>query len=113
MAALPALDIPEREGRLGRATRIGARLSDGLRDLADRGVIEGVRGDGAVWAVALADDLDASAVREHAMRLGMIPRPIGTSTISFCPPLVIEFDDIDRCVDVLEQAIAATRVANA
>jgi putrescine aminotransferase len=109
VAALTALEITEREGLVERATRVGDRLSAGLRDLADRGVVQGVRGEGAVWAVALADDLDASTVREHAMRLGMIPRPIGTSTISFCPPLVIELEDIDRCVEILEQAIAAAR----
>jgi putrescine aminotransferase len=109
VAALTVLDITEREGLLDRAPLVGARLSDGLRDLAARGVVESVRGDGAVWAVALADDLDASAVREQTMRLGMIPRPIGTSTISFCPPLVIDLDDVDRCVEILEEGIAAER----
>lgn len=110
-AALAAIAITEREDLLGRATAIGERLSAGLRDLADRGVVEGVRGTGAVWAVALGDDLRAPAVREETMRRGMIPRPIGDATISFCPPLVIGDADIDACVDVLEQSITALRAA--
>jgi adenosylmethionine-8-amino-7-oxononanoate aminotransferase len=110
-AALSALAITAREGLLERAMSVGRRLSAGLRDLADRGVVEGVRGDGAVWAVALGDDLRAPEVREETMRRGMIPRAIGDATISFCPPLVIDDADIDACVDILEQAITSLRAA--
>lgn len=111
VAALTAIAITEREDLLDRAGVVGARLCAGLEELRDRGIVEEVRGDGAVWAVRLASDLDAGAVREETMRLGMIPRPIGGDTISFCPPLVIELADIDRCVDILEQAITALRSA--
>lgn len=108
-AALTAIEITEREGLLDRAVEVGDRLSTGLEDLRDRGIVESVRGAGAVWAVGLADDVNAADVREETMRLGMIPRPIGADTISFCPPLVIELSDVDRCVDVLDQAITTLR----
>ena len=32
---------------------------------------------------------------------GVIARPIGETTIAFCPPLVIDDADLDRCVEVL------------
>jgi putrescine aminotransferase len=108
-AALVALAITERDDLLARAPRIGARLSSGLRDLAARGVVEGVRGDGAVWAVALADDVRAWDVREEMLRDGVISRPIGDATIAFCPPLVIEDADLDACVTALERAISTLR----
>jgi putrescine---pyruvate transaminase len=37
--------------------------------------------------------------------VGVITRAIGTDTLSFCPPLVITDDDIDRVVDGLATAL--------
>lgn len=107
-AALTALDITRREGLLDRADKIGDRLSSGLRSLAADGAVAEVRGDGAVWAVGL-DDVDAVAVRDAMLSHGVIARPIGTATISFCPPLVITDDDIDQCVSALEAALTQVR----
>ena len=106
-AALVALDITRREGLLDRAEKIGDRLSAGLRSLLDDGQVTDVRGDGAVWAVGL--DVDAVAVRDAMLDHGVIARPIGTGTVSFCPPLVIEDSDIDRCVEALDAALTSVR----
>lgn len=110
-AGVVALDILEREALLDRVAPIGARLSDGLRALAAAGVIEGVRGDGAVWAAALHPDTDAAAVRDAMLGQGVIARPIGTATISFCPPLVIADADIDQSVAALGTAVEQVRSA--
>ena len=107
-AGLAALEITRREELLDRAGKIGARLSDGLESLRADGLVDDVRGDGAVWAVGL-EDLDAAAVRDEMMSHGVIARPIGTATVSFCPPLVIEDDDIDRCVAALGAAVNTVR----
>ena len=111
-AALVALDITRREGLLGRVDKIGNRLAGGLRSLLDDGKVSEVRGDGAVWAVGL-DDVDAVAVRDAMLPLGVIARPIGNATISFCPPLVVDDDDLDRCVEALDSALATVRKAPA
>ena len=107
-AALVALDITRREGLIDRADKIGARLAAGLRSLLDDGKVADVRGDGAVWAVGF-DDVDAVAVRDEMLPLGVIARPIGNATISFCPPLVIADEDLDRCVEALERALRQVR----
>ncbi|MPZ72645.1 MAG: aminotransferase class III-fold pyridoxal phosphate-dependent enzyme [Nitriliruptorales bacterium] len=107
-AAVVALDIIRREGLMDRAGKVGDRLSTGLRALHADGQIADVRGDGAVWAAGL-DDVDAAAVRDAMLPHGVIARPIGTSTISFCPPLVIDDDDIDRCVEALDRAVSDVR----
>ena len=109
-AAVVALEILQREGLLERAEKIGDRLSSGLRALAADGAVAEVRGDGAVWAVGL-DDVDAVAVRDAMLTHGVIARPIGTATVSFCPPLVISDDDLDRCVEALEAALTTVRSA--
>ena len=107
-AALVALDITKREGLVERAEKVGDRLSTGLRSLLADGQVDEVRGDGAVWAVGF-ESLDAVAVRDQMLGLGVIARPIGPSTLSFCPPLVIDDADIDRCVETLDQAVTDIR----
>ncbi len=106
-AALTVIDITRREGLLERAPRIGERLAGGLRALAADGRVPEVRGEGAVWAVGLPEHLPAPVLRDEMLARGVIPRPIGTDTLAFCPPLVIDDGDVDRCVTVLEEALTA------
>lgn len=105
-AGLAALDILRREGLIHRAPKVGERLSEGLRSVADGSdkVVE-VRGEGAVWAVGLAPGVAASAIRDAMLDRGVIVRPIGEETLAFCPPLVIEDVDVDRCVEALDAAL--------
>ncbi len=102
-AALVALDILEREGLLDRAPKIGERLGSGLASLRDDGRVAGVRGVGAIWAVELRAEHSATALRDAMLTHGVIARALGESTLAFCPPLVIEDADVDRCVSALEE----------
>jgi len=108
-AAVAAIDITERESLLERAVKLGEHLSTGLRELHERGSVTEFRGEGAVWAVSLADGIGAPDVREAMLERGVIARPIGTSTIAFSPPLVTTDAQLDRCVDALDAAVAAVR----
>jgi adenosylmethionine-8-amino-7-oxononanoate aminotransferase len=103
--ALAALDITAGEGLLDRAKHVGARLADGLHSLAADGLVREVRGDVAVWAVTLDAAHDATAVRDRMLGLGVITRAIGADALSFCPPLVITDEEIDRIVDGLATAL--------
>jgi len=103
-AAIVNLDIIEREGLVERAHHVGARLSAGLRALADDGVVAAVRGDGAVWAVAQHSHVDPMAVRDKMLDVGVITRAVGTDTNTFCPPLVISDAQVDRIIDALATA---------
>jgi putrescine---pyruvate transaminase len=105
-AALANLDIIEREALLARAVTMGARLEAGLRALADDGAVASVRGEVAVWAVALPEGIDATAVRNRMLARGVICRAIPPSTLTFCPPLVTTDAQIDRIVDALAFATA-------
>jgi putrescine aminotransferase len=98
-AGLANLDLLEREGLLARGQAAGKRLAEGLRSLVDGARVAEVRGDGAVWALGFAPGTDAVAVRERLLDHGVIARPIGPGTMAFCPPFVIEDDDVDRIVD--------------
>ncbi len=45
-------------------------------------------------------------VRDRMLAAGVVTRAIGTDTNSFCPPLVITDDQVDRIVDTLATAVA-------
>lgn len=107
-AALINLRIIHGEGLVERAKHIGARLSAGLHDLHRAGHVAGVRGEGAVWAVALNEGVNPMAVRATMLTHGAIGRPIAPSTIAFCPPLVIDDDDVDTLVGALAAGVTVS-----
>ena len=106
VAALKCIEIQEREGLLARATAIGARLSAGLSELRDEGLLLDVRGAGAVWGITLLDGVDVVAVRDALLALGVIIRPIPPH-MSMCPPLVITDEQIDTMVSALRTVLTA------
>ena len=107
-AALVNLQIIHSEALVERAKHIGARLSAGLHDLHRTGHVAGVRGEGAVWAVALNEGVNPMAVRATMLTHGAIGRPIAPSTIAFCPPLVIDDDDVDTLVGALAAGVTVS-----
>jgi 4-aminobutyrate--pyruvate transaminase len=86
---------------LAAATRIGERLGSGLAALAEDGLYAGVRGEGAMWALAMHPGQDAAEVRVRVLDRGVIVRPIGDHSMTFCPPLVMTDDQVDTIVDAL------------
>jgi putrescine aminotransferase len=103
-AGIANLAIMVREGLVERALPIGKRLGDGLQALAADGTIDHARGEAAVWAAGLRGDQDAVAIRDRMLGAGVITRAIGTDTLTFCPPLVITDEQIDRIVDALSSS---------
>lgn len=106
-AALANIDIIESEGLVERANRVGERLSAGLNSMLGDGMLAEVRGVGAVWAGQLPEnysDARTVVVRDTMTANGVICRAAGTSMV-FCPPLVIENADVDRCIDALADAL--------
>lgn len=107
-AGVACIAVTERESLLEAATTIGRRLATGLHALLDDQLVTAVRGDGAIWAVDLADRPDKRAV-DIAQRLitaGVILRPIGESTLALCPPLVMTSAESDRLLDTLAMTLA-------
>jgi adenosylmethionine-8-amino-7-oxononanoate aminotransferase len=108
-AGLKNLEIIRREGLVQRATHVGDRLSTGLQSLADDGVIHHVRGLGAMWAAGLGPDQHAMTMRDHMFEHGgVICRALNADSLLFCPPLVISDEQVDRMVDAIAAAAAAS-----
>jgi len=103
-AALKNLEIMRREELVARATHIGDRFSAGLRSLADDGIIDHVRGLGAMFAAGLRPDQNAMTIRDAMLRDGVICRALNTDSLVFCPPLVTTDAQLDRIVDAIATA---------
>lgn len=103
-AASANLAVLRDDGLLEQAPEIGERLRPGLQSIVDDGLAAGVRGTDGIWALALHPGDSALVVRDEMLDLGVIPRPIATHSLAFCPPLVITDEQLDR-------AVAATRAA--
>ena len=100
------------EGLLDRADHIGSVLSAALQEAAaDEHRITDVRGVAGMWGVGLVEGVSALDVREEMMLRGVIARPLGPSTITFCPPLTISDDDLLCCARVLLEAVRGTAAA--
>ena len=110
-AALTNIAILRAEGLLDRATGIGARVEPRLRALHDAGAVAEVRGTAGIWAVDLRSGTDAGAVRDLMLDRGVVARPLGTTTIAICPPLVITDAELDLVLDSLADSIAVLGAA--
>ena len=103
-AALKNLEIIERDGLIERAKHVGKRLSDGLQSLAADGIIDSVRGAGAIWAAGLKPDQNCLTIRDTMIKRGVIARSINADTNAFCPPFVITDQQIDKLLDIFAAA---------
>ena len=105
-AALANIDIIDREQLAVRATDvIGPCFARELEALRADGLATEVRGVAGIWAIDLDPTRSALDVRQALLDLGVIARPLGTTTIALCPPLVITTDQLDELIAALRTAI--------
>ena len=104
---MATLDVMEREGLVQRAVPVGQRLSAGLQALVTDGLVDHVRGAGAVWAVGLLEGRDPVAARDRILEAGAVVRPIAPSTLAMCPPLMIPDEDLDLLLAAVRAGVSA------
>lgn len=101
-AALAAFDVIDDPELLRRVRELGGRLCDGLRELD--GVVE-ARGRGLMVAAGLAEGIEAAAVRDRALDLGLVVNAPNEATIRMLPPLVIGEAEVEEALDLLDRAL--------
>lgn len=106
-AALAVLDVIEAEDLVTRASQVGERLRDALSRVFGAPAVRGV---GALLAVQLEHAL-ARPLAAAALHKGVLINDIGDRVLRLSPPLVIATDEIDRAVDLLEEAWDEVRPA--
>lgn len=102
-AALAVLRAVEGEGLLGHARDLGARLRAGVLALGHPRVT-GVRGDGLLVAVALADD-GAPALAQALEDAGFVVNPVAPDAIRLAPPLVLTTEQANAFLAALPAAL--------
>ncbi len=116
-AALANLDVIEREGLAARAVELGERMMNRLREMQARHEwIGDVRGKGLFVGVELVRDrhtkepasLETAKLCYRAFELGLVLNYLGVraNVLEITPPLVISAAEIDRALEILEQALA-------
>jgi adenosylmethionine-8-amino-7-oxononanoate aminotransferase len=110
-AAVANIAVLRDEHLLERVPHLAQAFGDGFGALRDEGLVADVRGEGAIWALAMQPDVDALDVRRGLLERGVIARPIGSAALAFCPPLVIEDDDVALCIDGTGEALRSVAAA--
>jgi predicted acetylornithine/succinylornithine family transaminase len=103
-AALAALDVIDDPDLLANVRERGAQLAEGLRELEE---VTDVRGRGLMIGVTLAEGLDAAAVHQRALDLGLVINVPGPGMLRFLPPLVAGEEDVSSALDLVGRAIRA------
>jgi predicted acetylornithine/succinylornithine family transaminase len=92
-------DIPE------QVTKKGEHLDRRLRSLADRQpMITEVRGKGLIRAIEL-DKPVADRIVALCLEAGLLANAVKPTALRFVPPYVVTEEELDRAVDIVEQAL--------
>jgi 4-aminobutyrate aminotransferase len=116
-AALATLEVITHEDLMANAVAMGQRMLGYLRDVQARHEWVGdVRGKGLIVGVELVRDrntrepasLETAKVCYRAFELGLVLNYVGVraNVLEITPPLTITADELDRGMQILEQAFA-------
>jgi 4-aminobutyrate aminotransferase len=112
---LATIEVIEEEGLLAASRELGRHALERLGVMARRhGWIGTARGMGLYLGVEIGQrgEADATAAAEGIMYrcldAGLSFKLGGGNVVTLCPPLTIAPSDLDRALDILEGAIAAS-----
>ncbi len=113
VAALETIALLEEE-LIENARRVGAYLMRRLQELAQTlEIIGDVRGRGLMIGVELVRDRTTkepavsqrNSVIQECFQKGLLLLGCGTSTVRFCPPLVIDESDVDTAIEIFGEVL--------
>jgi 4-aminobutyrate aminotransferase len=113
-AALTTIGIIREEGLAERAAELGTCAMDRLRGLMTRSPYVGdVRGRGLLFGVEIVEDRDtrrpaperAERIYYRCLAQGLSFKISAGNVLTLSPPLVIERADLDRALEIVEEAI--------
>ena len=116
-AALASLEVIEREDLAANAAAMGTRMIGHLREMQARHAwIGDVRGKGLIVGVELVRDrqtkepadIETAKLCYRAFELGMVLQYLGVraNVLEITPPLTITAPEVDRGMEILEQALS-------
>jgi len=114
--ALETLKIYENDGIYGRVKALSPQFAERVQALQNHPLVGNARSVGLIGAIELVKDKHSkepfpaetkiavqvmAAAREH----GLILRAVPGDTVAFCPPLIINEEQIDTMFDAVSEAL--------
>jgi len=117
-AALKTLEIFERDKLFDHAAQMGAYLQDQLAQFRTHPLVGEVRGKGLIAAVemvankatgaAFADGKAGAFATQACLENGLSLRAVAGNSMAFCPPLIINKEQIDEMIEKFSRALDRT-----
>ena len=104
-AGLATLDLIE-DGLMENASKVGAQLQDGLREIAQsHPQVTDVRGLGLMVALELKTADQAGQLVQSAFERGLLLLTAGTRAVRLCPPLVVDHEEATTGLEIIAAAL--------
>lgn len=102
------LEVIEENNLVEHASHTGEYLLEKITELAEsEEYITNARGKGLFCAIDLPDTHSREAVRKECMKNHLLILGCGTRSIRFRPPLTVQKEQIDDCIDILRKRYRA------
>ena len=103
--AMTALSVLKDEKLAENAEKQGLKLRSELEEASkDLKMLKTVRGKGLLNAIVIEESEDGKDAWDVCLKLrdnGLLAKPTHGDIIRFAPPLVIQENDIDQCIDII------------
>jgi 4-aminobutyrate aminotransferase-like enzyme len=118
VATLTNLDIIEKEKLVERSAEMGTYMHSWLKDMVeDHKILGDVRGKGLMMGVEVVEDKgnkkpgvnEADRIVEEAFKRGLYMIQMGafdTAVLRIAPPFIINKDQLDSCLEILDDSIS-------
>lgn len=120
--ALKNIEIIENEGLIGNSKAMGEKMLEGFKRIQEKHEIVGeVRGMGLMGAIEIVKDKEtnerfdnplAPSIVGESLKRGLIHRGViyeGADTLIFAPPLNINEEEVEKVVQIIDEAITAVK----
>lgn len=107
--AVEALKVVQDEDLSSNAYQLGEIFRDEMNQLKDEcDLIKKVRGKGLLNAIEINDSPESSTAWDLCVQMkdnGLLAKPTHGNVIRFAPPLVINREQLQKCVDIIKKTI--------
>jgi adenosylmethionine-8-amino-7-oxononanoate aminotransferase len=117
-AALKAIEIYQRENLFEHAAKMGDYMQSRLQEFAEHPLVGEVRGKGLIAAVEIVADKErregfadgkvGAMTKQFCQDQGLLIRAVSGNCLAFCPPLIINDEQIDEMIFMFEAALKQT-----
>jgi len=107
--AIAALEVVKEENLIQNARKLGQLFREGMQKIIDSGdLIVSVRGKGMLNAIVINDSPESSTAWNLCVAMkgnGLLAKPTHGNIIRFAPPLVMNEQQLNECLDIIDRTI--------